>query len=241
MIILPAIDIVGGRAVRLLHGDYEKETVYGNSPLAVAQGFEKAGAGWLHVVDLDGAKDGDMPNFEVICEIIKSTSLSVEVGGGVRTMEAAGAYLDAGAKRVILGTAAVEDKDFLSLAVRTYGDLIAVGADFRGGKIMTRGWKASSGTSLEDFLFEVQNIGVSTAIITDISRDGALSGTSRDVYSALAQKIHMNIIASGGISSLDDIIFLRDTGIYGAVVGRAVYTGDISLPMALECYEGEVR
>ncbi|MCD7748249.1 MAG: 1-(5-phosphoribosyl)-5-[(5-phosphoribosylamino)methylideneamino]imidazole-4-carboxamide isomerase [Firmicutes bacterium] len=236
MIIFPAIDISSGRAVRLLHGDFEKKTVYG-SPAETAKKFAEAGARHLHVVDLDGARDGGTPNFALISEIIKSTPLSVEVGGGIRTESELEKYIAAGAERVIIGTAAIENREFLKNAVGQHGDKIAVGADFRDGKIATRGWLFDTDTTLEDFLYDMESLGVGTAIVTDISRDGALSGVSAELYSELTQKLHIKIIASGGVSSLENVILLKKAGVFGAIVGRALYTGAVDLASALRAAE----
>ena len=220
MLIFPAIDLYGGEAVRLLRGDYDKKTVYSTNPLAVARDFAAAGAEWVHLVDLEGARDGTAPAYELICRIIRDIS-------AVRR------YLDAGIDRVILGTAAVTDPDFLREAARLYGEQIAVGVDLRDGYVAIKGWTETTERSALDFCREAERIGVGTLICTDISRDGAMRGTNRELYRMLSEQTGMNIIASGGVSGMDDIHALRALGLYGAIVGRAYYTGDISLEEAI--------
>ncbi|NLW74378.1 MAG: 1-(5-phosphoribosyl)-5-[(5-phosphoribosylamino)methylideneamino]imidazole-4-carboxamide isomerase [Clostridiales bacterium] len=233
MIILPAIDLYGKKAVRLLHGDYNQMTVYSDNPAAVALGFAGAGAKNIHIVDLEGARDGSPANFETIREIIKTSGLFAEVGGGIRTRAEIEKYLGAGAGRVILGTAALENFEFLRSAVRDYGDKIAVGVDIRDGRVALRGWRELSDIDCHAFCERLQEVGVGTIICTDISKDGAMRGTNRELYRELSRKYSMNIIASGGVSTLDDLIALSRLGIYGAIIGRALYTGDINLKEAL--------
>ncbi|MGI6166768.1 MAG: 1-(5-phosphoribosyl)-5-[(5-phosphoribosylamino)methylideneamino]imidazole-4-carboxamide isomerase [Eubacteriales bacterium] len=233
MIILPAIDLYGKKAVRLLRGDYNQMTIYGDNPAAVALGFAEAGAKYIHIVDLEGARDGSPANFETIKEIIRTSGLFAEVGGGIRTRTAIEKYLLAGASRVILGTAALEDFEFLRSVVRDYGDKIAVGVDIRDVRVALRGWRETSNTDCHAFCERLQEIGVGTIICTDISKDGAMRGTNRELYRELSRKYNMKIIASGGVSTLDDVIALSRLGIYGAIIGRALYTGDINLKEAL--------
>ena len=234
MRIFPAIDLYEGKAVRLLKGDYNAVTVYSENPLEIAKDFENSGATELHTVDLEGARDGGTPNIEIIKSFVENTKLNVEVGGGIRSMDTVKAYLDAGVSRVILGTAAVTDPEFLQKAVDTYGDKIAVGADIKDGKVAIKGWVEKSEYSTFEFFRMLQKIGVSTVICTDISKDGAMQGTNRELYKELSQKFSVNIIASGGVSSLDDIKALNEMDLFGAIIGKAYYTGAIKINEALE-------
>ena len=234
MRIFPAIDLYEGKAVRLLKGNYNDLTVYSENPIEIAKDFEAQGATELHTVDLEGARDGGTPNIEIIKSFVKNTSLNVEVGGGIRSMDVVKAYLDAGVKRVILGTAAVTDEAFLIEAVKTYGDKIAVGADIKDGKVAIKGWIEKSEYSTFEFFEKLQKIGVSTVICTDISKDGAMQGTNRQLYKELSEKFNMNIIASGGVSSLDDVEALNKMELFGAIIGKAYYTGAIKISDALE-------
>lgn len=240
MNLIPAIDLIGGKAVRLMKGDYQKVTVYSDSPLEVAKSFEDAGAEFLHVVDLDGAKDGTTANFETICSIMNNTKLSVEIGGGIRNLETVKKYVEAGASRVILGTAAVTDPEFLRQAVSLYGEHIAVGVDVKDGMVAIKGWTEVSALSCFDFCKQLQSIGVKTVICTDISKDGMMSGTNLQLYQDLANAFSMNIIASGGVSSEDDIRSLIRMKIYGAILGKALYTGAIDLKKAIAMTKGEL-
>ncbi|MBR7083310.1 MAG: 1-(5-phosphoribosyl)-5-[Clostridia bacterium] len=233
MIILPAIDIRGGQAVRLLRGEYSDMTVYSSDPVAVDEGFSSAGAGNLHVVDLDGALSGETDNYDIIRRIIEKTGMSVEVGGGIRDDERIEKYLAAGAERVILGTAAVENPDFLREAVKKYGRRIAIGVDIKGGKVATHGWTRASGDALE-FIAELEKIGVGNVICTDVSRDGALSGTNIELYSELKERFSLNVTASGGITDVGELVELKKIGVFGAILGKALYDGKISLSAALE-------
>ena len=234
MYILPAIDLRGGNVVRLLRGDYSKEQIYSNSPLMIAKSFEEKGATQLHTVDLDGALSGGNENFEKIAEIIKHTHLAVEIGGGIRSIEAVGKYVSIGAARVIIGTAAVQNPDFLKEAVSEYGDKIAVGVDINGDKVATHGWTVTSDINYLDFCKNMQDIGVKTIICTDISKDGAMQGTNRELYRELCSKFDINFIASGGISSLYDLRSVKTAGAWGAILGKALYTGAVDLAAALE-------
>ena len=234
MILFPAIDLYEKQAVRLYKGDYAQMQVYSTDPLSVAKDFEACGAKAIHMVDLEGARDGGTPNLSVVASVARETGLFVEIGGGIRSLETVKAYLDAGVGRVILGTAAVKDEAFLREAVALYGEKIAVGADVRDGKIAIKGWKELSDYSLEDFLRKMEAIGVKTVICTDISRDGAMRGTNRELYQKLSRETGMNLIASGGVSTLEDVIALRDMDLYGAIIGKAYYTGAIDLRQALE-------
>ena len=234
MNIFPAIDLLGGQAVRLVKGDYGQVTVYSNSPAEVAKSFEESGASFMHVVDLDGAKDGSTVNFETIKKIVSATSLSVEVGGGIRNIETVKRYISIGVDRVIIGTAAVKDPEFLKNAVDAYGEHIAVGVDIKDGMVAIKGWTEISEFSCYDFCEMMQKIGVKTVICTDISKDGMMSGTNLELYSELGKRFDMNIIASGGVSSLEDVRALAKMNVYGAILGKALYTGAVDLKDALK-------
>ncbi len=238
MYIIPAIDLIGGQAVRLQKGDYQKVTVYSEYPTEVAKEFEAKGARLLHVVDLDGAKDGTTANFDTVEDIIKNTGLSVEIGGGVRNMERIKKYIDIGVDRVIIGTAAITEPDFLRAAVKEYGEKIVVGVDIKDGFVAIKGWLEISEVSCFDFCRHLCDIGVKTVIVTDISKDGMLSGTNTELYRELSRQFNINIVASGGVSTLDDVKTLSSMGIYGAIVGKAIYTGDIDLSEAIKCADG---
>ena len=234
MRLFPAIDLYNGCAVRLLHGDYNKMTVYSNQPLCIALDFVSCGADAVHIVDLEGARDGTTPNFETVIKIKKESGLFCEIGGGVRSLEVIEKYLDAGLDRVILGTSALNDTALLLKALDRYGDKIAVGADIKDGKIAVKGWLESSDTDIYTFCDKMQSYGVKTLICTDISTDGALKGTNRALYKELTAKYGMNITASGGVSTLEDIKELKACGCYGAIIGRAYYEKKIDLRKAAE-------
>ena len=234
MLIFPAIDLYDKKAVRLYKGDYNQMTVYSENPVEVAKGFKEQGAEYIHMVDLEGAKDGTTPNFEVVAAVAKESGLRVEIGGGIRDEETVKKYIDAGVMRVILGTAALNDPEFLESVCRKYGDKIAVGADLKDGQVAIKGWLETSDVSGMDFLSKMQDLGVKTVICTDISRDGAMRGTNRELYRELSEKFTMDIVASGGVSTIDDIKALRSMNLYGAIVGKAIYTGDIDLSEAIE-------
>ncbi len=234
MIIFPAIDLYDKKAVRLYKGDYQNMTVYSENPIEIARDFEATGATHIHMVDLEGAKDGTTPNLDIVGQVANETSLFVEIGGGIRDMATVEKYLLAGVGRVILGTAAVTNPEFLKEAVKKYGDKIAVGADVKDGFIAIKGWLEKSQITLEDFLYDMQNIGIKYIICTDISKDGAMRGTNLELYKKLSQKYSMNITASGGVSTLDDVKKLREMNIYGAIIGKAYYIGAIDLKDALE-------
>lgn len=234
MNIFPAIDLYSGKAVRLFKGDYSKMTVYSENPLEVARDFEQKGAEFIHLVDLEGAKDGTTPNFETVKSIAENTRLFTEIGGGIRSMETVEKYLGAGVNRVILGTAAVENQDFLKAAVNKYGEKIAVGVDIKDGFVAVKGWTEASSYSCFDFCEKMRETGVKTLICTDISKDGAMQGTNRELYRELAEKFDIDIVASGGVSTLDDIKALKKLGLYGAIIGKAYYIGAIDLKEALE-------
>ena len=234
MLIYPAIDLYEQQAVRLFKGDYAQKTVYSENPVEVARDFLAAGASCIHLVDLEGAKFGTTPNLSVIVNIKKETGLFTEVGGGIRSMDVIDAYLSAGIDRVILGTAAVTEEGFVEKAVAGYGDKIAVGIDIKDGCVAIRGWTEKSHWDAFDFCEKMQKIGVKTMICTDISKDGAMQGTNRVLYQALSEKFSMQILASGGVSSLEDVKSLRQMDLYGAIIGKAYYTGAINLKEAIE-------
>lgn len=234
MELFPAIDLIGGCAVRLVKGDYAQKTVYSETPVEVARSFAEAGARYLHVVDLEGAKNGGTPNLETIKNIVKTGGLLVEVGGGIRSEEVIKKYLDAGVFRVILGTAAVQEPAFLEEMVLKYGEKIAVGVDIKDGMVAIKGWTEVSCESCFDFCEKLQKIGVKTIICTDISKDGLLSGTNLELYKALSEKFSVDIVASGGVTTLEDVKKLSDMGLYGAILGKALYTGNIDLKAAVQ-------
>ncbi|MBQ7387550.1 MAG: 1-(5-phosphoribosyl)-5-[Clostridia bacterium] len=219
---------------RLYKGNYDEMTVYSENPAEVAKDFLAAGATEIHLVDLEGARDGTTPNLDTVKRIIDATGLFAEVGGGIRTLDALEKYFSVGVSRAILGTAAVNDEAFLLSAIEKYGEKIAVGADVKDGYIAVKGWTEKSAYTLDEFFEKMQSFGVKTIICTDISKDGAMIGTNREMYRALSRKYSVNIIASGGVSSIDDVRALRDMGLYGAIIGKAYYTGAISLADAIK-------
>ena len=234
MLIYPAIDLFDGKAVRLYKGDYAQMTVYSDDPVSVALDFQNSGAQWIHLVDLQGAKSGNTDNLSTIRAIQKATNLRCEVGGGIRNMETVETYLNAGIDRVILGTAAVTDNTFLQEAVQRWGEKIAVGIDIKDGFVAIKGWTEKSLLTAEEFFRHVQSVGVRTCICTDISRDGAMQGANHALYRSLSQAYHMDIIASGGVSTLEDVKILARLGLHGAIIGKAYYTGAIDLKTAIE-------
>ena len=234
MILYPAIDLVDGKAVRLYKGDYAQMTVYSDDPVSVAKAFQNAGARRMHLVDLEGAKSGIPINAATIRAIVEQTDLFVEVGGGIRTMEALEHYLSLGVDRAILGTAAVSDPEFLEAAIAKYGEKVAVGVDLKDGFVAIKGWTETSDLTADAFFAKMEALGVKTVICTDISRDGAMKGTNRELYKTLSEKFSIDLIASGGVSSLDDIAALKEMGLHGAIIGKAYYTGAIDLKEALE-------
>ncbi len=234
MILFPAIDIVDGKAVRLFKGDYQQMTVYSDNPAEIALDFKNCGATAIHIVDLEGAKDGNTPNFDTVLAIKKASGLFCEIGGGIRNMEVVEKYLDAGIDRVILGTAAIEDEAFLKKAVEKYGERIAVGADIRDGYIAVKGWLERSQVTADEFFEKMQKIGVKTIICTDISRDGAMRGTNLDLYRTMNRRYEVDITASGGVSSMEDVLALHEMEMYGAIIGKAYYTGAIDLREAVK-------
>lgn len=234
MLIFPAIDLYEKQAVRLFKGDYNRKTVYSDDPVSVARDFKKSGASHIHLVDLEGAKTGETPNFDVVCAIKRETGLFCEIGGGIRSMEVVEKYISAGLDRVILGTAAVTNEGFVQEAVEKYGEKIAVGIDIKDGFAAIKGWTESSGIDAFEFCERMEKIGVRTLICTDISKDGAMVGTNRALYKKLSEKFSVDIVASGGVSSIDDVKALRKLNIYGAIIGKAYYTKAVDLGEAIE-------
>ena len=234
MLIYPAIDLYGGKAVRLYKGDYAQMTIYNDNPVAVAKDFAAKGATCIHLVDLEGAKSGTTPNYETVTAIKSATGLFCEIGGGIRSMDTIDKYLATGIDRVILGTAAVTEPGFVEAAVAKYGEKIAVGIDIKDGYVAIKGWTVKSEENAMDCTAKMQKFGVKTLICTDISKDGAMQGTNHGLYRELSEKFSMNIIASGGVSSMDDIQRLAALNIHGAIVGQAYYTGAIDLAQAIE-------
>ncbi|MBR6568021.1 MAG: 1-(5-phosphoribosyl)-5-[Clostridia bacterium] len=234
MLILPAIDLYDKKAVRLYKGDYEQMTVYSNNPLEIARDFEKKGATFVHLVDLEGAKNGTTPNIDIVRKIADYTSLEIEIGGGIRDEETIKKYLDLGVTRVILGTAAVTDSEFLERVTAKYKSSIAVGVDLKDGYVAIKGWTEKSQKTADEFFSYLSSIGVKTVICTDISKDGAMEGTNRALYKELSEKYSMDIVASGGVSSLEDIEALREMNLYGAILGKAYYIGAVDLEKAIE-------
>ena len=234
MNIFPAIDLVDSKAVRLFKGDYDQMTVYSDNPLDVARDFESKGAKFIHLVDLEGAKDGTTPNIETVQKIAKNTNLFTEIGGGIRNIQTVEKYLNSGVDRVILGTAAVKDEAFLNKALEKFGDKIAVGIDIKDGFVAIKGWTESSGIDPYAFTEKMQNLGVKYIICTDVSKDGAMKGTNLELYRELSKKFSINITASGGVSSIKDVEELRKMDIYGAIIGKAYYVGAIDLKEAIE-------
>ena len=234
MLILPAIDLYDKKAVRLYKGDYDNMTVYSDNPLEVAHKFQECGATFIHLVDLEGAKLGTTPNLNIVKKIVEDTNLDVEIGGGIRDDATVKKYIDIGVRRVILGTAAVTDDSFLRSCVEKYKDRIAVGVDLKDGYVAIKGWTEKSQLTADEFFLHLSEIGVKTVICTDISKDGAMKGTNRELYKELSGKYSMDIVASGGVSDLEDIKALKEMNLYGAIVGKAYYVGAIDLKEAIE-------
>jgi phosphoribosylformimino-5-aminoimidazole carboxamide ribotide isomerase len=237
MKIFPAIDLYEGKAVRLYKGNYDEMAVYSHNPVEIALDFKAQGAEWIHLVDLEGARDGDTPNLETIRRIVAESGLCAEVGGGIRSLDVIEKYLSAGVRRVILGTAAVTDPDFLAEAVRRFGDAIAVGVDIKDGNVAIKGWRETSSLEAFEFCRRLESLGVKTVISTDISKDGAMQGANHTLYDAMRKELGMQIIASGGVSSIEDVKRLAAMELYGAIIGKAYYTKAISLKEAIEVAE----
>ena len=238
MLIFPAIDILGGKAVRLLRGDYNQVTVYSERPWEIAQDFVSKGARAIHIVDLDGAREGSAVNMDVVKKIACFPDVLTEIGGGIRNQATVERYLNAGISRVILGTAALDDPVFLKESIIEYGDRIAVGADLRDGKVAVKGWLEKSDKDGLDFLKELEDLGVRSVIVTDISRDGAMRGTNLEMYARIGRETSMKVTASGGVSTLEDVRALKRIGVWGAIIGKAYYTGAIDLAEAIKVAEG---
>lgn len=234
MKIFPAIDLKDKKAVRLLRGDYNQVTVFNENPVEVAKSFEAFGAEYLHVVDLDGAKDGKTTNFDTVKAIIENTSLKVEIGGGIRSEEVIKKYIDAGAYRVILGTVAVTDPEFTYAMIEKYGNKIAVGVDISNGYVAVKGWTEISSVTCDQLFSVLEEKGVDTIICTDISKDGAMQGTNLELYKNLSEKYKIKIVASGGVSDIDNVKALAKIGVYGAILGKALYLEKINLSEAIE-------
>ena len=237
MVLFPAIDILSGKAVRLYKGDYNAVTVYSERPWEFAEDFVDKGCSAIHIVDLDGAKSGKTVNIDTVKRIAAVKGLYSEIGGGIRNMETVSRYLEAGVDRVILGTAALRDPSFLKNALREYGDRIAVGVDLKDGKVAVKGWLETSNKDGIEFLKELEDLGVEGVIVTDISRDGAMKGTNLDLYGRIKEEVSLKVTASGGVSTIEDIVALKSMGLYGAIIGKAYYTGAIKLKEALEALE----
>ena len=237
MVLFPAIDILSGKAVRLYKGDYNAVTVYSERPWEFAEDFVDKGCSAIHIVDLDGAKSGETVNIDTVKRIAAVKGLYSEIGGGIRNMETVSRYLEAGVDRVILGTAALKDPSFLKNALREYGDRIAVGVDLKDGKVAVKGWLETSNKDGIEFLKELEDLGVEGVIVTDISRDGAMKGTNLDLYGRIKEEVSLKVTASGGVSTIEDIVALKSMSLYGAIIGKAYYTGAIKLKEALEALE----
>lgn len=237
MNIFPAIDLYEGKAVRLYKGDYDKMTVYCDEPEKVARYFKECGAEYIHIVDLEGAKNGETPNFGTIEKIIKSTGLKAEVGGGIRSEAVIEKYLGIGVYRVILGTAAATNHEFLKNAFAKYGEKIAVGCDLKDGYVATKGWTETTNETGEQFFERAEKLGIKTVICTDISRDGAMKGTNCELYAKLSKNFGIDIVASGGVTDMNDVLALSGMNIYGAILGKALYTGNIDLKAAVKAVQ----
>ena len=237
MYLFPAIDLYEKKAVRLYKGDYARMTVYSDDPAGKAKEFVRCGASHIHIVDLEGAREGTTPNFDTVCRIRSESGAFCQIGGGIRSMEVIDRYLSAGLDRVILGTAAVQDRALLKSAVDRYGERIAVGADIRDGFLAVKGWTENSSITAERFFREMKETGVRTVICTDIAKDGVLQGTNLELYRDLSRRFDLDIVASGGVSGMEDIRKLAEMGLYGAIIGKALYTGDVDLAKAVEAAE----
>lgn len=239
MIILPAIDIIDGKPVRLYQGDYNKKEIVAEDILETAKSFQDAGAEYIHLVDLDGAKSGELINKEVIVKVAKTLDIPVEIGGGIRSFETIKYYIDNGILRVILGTSAMEDEELLIKAVEAFGDKIAVGIDCKDGYAYGRGWLEGSSLYYIDFAKKLEKIGVKNVIVTDISKDGTLEGPNVEMLKKLSEEVNMDITASGGIRDIQNIRDLNDLGLYGAITGKAIYANTLSLEEAIKLTKGE--
>lgn len=239
MIIIPAIDIIDGKPVRLYKGDYSKMEIVAEDILETAKSFEALGAGYVHLVDLDGAKKGELVNGDLIIEVVKALSIPVEVGGGIRTIETIEYLINNGVSRVILGTSAMEDEELLVKAIETFGDKIAVGIDCKDGYAYGRGWLEGSSLYYIDFAKRLEKLGVKNIIVTDISKDGTLEGPNVEMLEKLSKEVSIDITASGGIRDLDNIKELNNLNLYGAITGKAIYSNTLSLKDAIQFTKGE--
>ena len=237
MKLFPAIDIKDKKAVRLVQGDFNQQTVYSTNPLEVAKKWQQQGSDWLHVVDLDGAKDGVSKNAEITQEIILQTDLKVQLGGGIRTVEDVENWINAGLERVIIGSAAVGNLDFVAELVKTYGEKICIGVDAKNGKVATHGWLTDSGIDSFDFCQQLEKIGVQTVVYTDIAKDGMMQGPNFEAYERLVKETNIQIIASGGVSQLTDLERLSRIGVYGTILGKSLYEGAFTLEEAILCIQ----
>lgn len=234
MIIFPAIDILKGKCVRLIQGDYNQEKVYGDSPVAMAKKWEEKGAEYIHIVDLDGAKSGDSINKSVIKEIAENVNIPIQVGGGIRSLDIISFYLNSGVSRVIIGTAAIQDPEFLKEAVNKYGDKIAVSLDARNGFVATDGWTDTSEVKAIDLVKQLEQIGVKTIVYTDIAKDGMLQGPNLEEQRAINDATSMNVIASGGVTTKEDVDNLQTLDLYGTIIGKALYDGKLDFESVVE-------
>lgn len=237
MIIFPAIDLRGGKCVRLIQGDFDKETVYSDDPQATALKWQSMGAKFLHVVDLDGARAGSPQNLDAIKKILDAVNIPIEVGGGIRTLEDAARLLSLGVRRVILGSVAVENPALVAEAVQRFGDKVVVGIDARNGFVAVHGWEKSSSVKVGDLAKQIVAAGLKTIIYTDISKDGMLSGVNAAAFTELAKESGAQIVASGGVRSIEDIRALKAAGVSGVIVGKAIYTGSLDLKSAIKLAE----
>jgi phosphoribosylformimino-5-aminoimidazole carboxamide ribotide isomerase len=231
--VIPAIDLRGGRCVRLTQGDYDRETVFSDDPAGVARGFCEAGAGTIHVVDLDGAAEGRPMNLETLRAVRRAANVKIQYGGGLRTDEAVEQALEAGADRVVLGTALITRPTWVAVLCETYGHRVVVGIDARDGKVSTDGWRTTSAIPTEEAVDRANDLGVLWALFTDIARDGMLQGPNLEALSNVVSRAQFKVIASGGVTTLDDLPRIRETGAAAVIIGRALYTGAIDLEQAL--------
>ena len=239
MIILPAIDLKNQKAIRLIQGDFKQETVYSNDPIALAKSFELSGAKYLHIVDLDGAKVGDMLNLNIIKDIVDQTSLKIEVGGGIRSLDRIEKLLSYGVSEVIVGSVAVEDEALLAKMIKTYPNKIIVSIDAKNGYVLTRGWQKDSQIKVIEFAKKLEELGIKKIVYTDVSKDGMLEGPSFEHYEQLLKETKLKVIASGGVSSIDDLKRLNRMSLYGAIVGKAIYEKKVDLKEAISCLQKE--
>lgn len=239
MIIFPAIDLKDGNCVRLKQGNFEDSIIYSNTPVEIAKSFEKDGAKWIHIVDLNGAETNNNINFETIKNIIKNIAIPIQVGGGIRSIEKAKQLLEIGVTRIIIGTSAIEDFELLENLVKTYQEKVIVSIDANHQRVATRGWKTQTDIDAIDLSKKLEKIGIKTIVYTDISKDGMMQGPNFQDYLELSKKTSLKIIASGGVSSLNDVLRLNEIGLYGAIIGKAIYESKINLKEAILCSQSE--